>query len=192
MTVRVGQQYGDAKAVNDAGQHVAPLVVRAEPIVFKVAAALEPLAFDDMFALRFGQHPGRRRGRRCRQIEVVGVVGVADRRTRSWFRPSRRSAYAGTDRDSQRRFRSRRRTWFRIGHENRKVPFALIVDEVRPIIGDELGEQRDHEQHQKHPKRNVARSLVGLEVLPAPAIKDGDILSGQVRWDQQSAPGQRS
>ena len=104
------EQHRDAEAVDHAGDDVAALVVGAEPVVFEIAAAVEMLALDHLLALRLGQQPGRRRRRRCRQIEIVGVVGVADRR------PQHEAALLG-DQLLQigiaiigRRSRSRRRT----------------------------------------------------------------------------------
>ena len=77
---RQAEQHRDAEAVDQARDHVAALIVGAEPVVFEVAAALEALLLHHLLALRFGQHPGRLRRRRRRQIEIVGVVGIADQR----------------------------------------------------------------------------------------------------------------
>ena len=77
---RQAEQHRDAEAVDQARDHVAALVVGAEPVVFEVAAALEALLLHHLLALRFRQHPGRLRRRRRRQIEIVGGVGIADQR----------------------------------------------------------------------------------------------------------------
>ena len=74
------EQHRDAEAVDQARHHVAALIVGAEPVVFEVAAALQALLLHHGLALLFGQHPGRLRRRRRRQIEIVGVVGIADQR----------------------------------------------------------------------------------------------------------------
>ena len=77
---RQAEQHRDAEAVDQPRHHVAALVVGAEPVVFEVAAALQALLLHHLLALRLGQHPGRLRRRRRRQVEIVGVVGIADRR----------------------------------------------------------------------------------------------------------------
>ena len=45
-----------------------------------------------------------------------------------------------------------------------------ILDQERPVVGDQLGEQRDDEQDQEDPERPVA-APVRLEILPAPAVE---------------------
>ena len=192
------EQHRDAEAVNEPRQHVAALVVGAEPIVFEVAAAFEALALDHRLALRFGQHPGRRRGRRRRQVEIVRRVGIADRR------PDHQAALVGDqllqirDRDSPRRFRSRRRTSFPDKEDHREIGLAVVAEIERLVVGDEFGEQRDEEQDQENPQRPVA-APVGLEILPAPFVErrqreppgGGAIPSGPVgsEFGRLSLPG---
>src|SRR5262249_9230092 len=74
------EQDRDPKAVDHACDDVATLIVRAKPIVFKIAAAGELLLLHHRLALRFGKQPGRLRRRRRGQIEVMSTVGEPDRR----------------------------------------------------------------------------------------------------------------
>ena len=134
---------------------------------------MQTLALDHRLALLLGQHPGRLRGRRRRQIEIVGVVGIADRR------PEHVAALLG-DQLLQERVAIVGRglevaaeRGFGIGDEDREIGLAVVAHIERLVVGDELGEQRDHEQHQENPERPVA-APVGLEVLPAPAVERRD------------------
>ncbi len=77
------EQHRDAKAVEQACDDVATLVVGAKPVPFDVATAAVGRAGRNHFrrgrlALRLGQEPGRRRRRRRREIEIVRVIGEAD------------------------------------------------------------------------------------------------------------------
>ena len=56
---------------------------------------------------------------------------------------------------------------FRVGLENRSEKAAVVTDQQRLVIGDELGEQRHQEECQKNPQRPPAPAI-GLEVLDAP------------------------
>src|SRR5207344_202591 len=58
---RQAEQHRDAKAVDQARDHITALIVGAEPVVFEVAAAAESLLLHHFLALRFRQPPGRRR-----------------------------------------------------------------------------------------------------------------------------------
>ncbi|MGY3078967.1 hypothetical protein ACVWZZ_005375 [Bradyrhizobium sp. LM6.10] len=164
------EQHRDAEAVDQPRHHVAALIVGAEPVVFQVAAALETLLLDHRLALRFRQHPGRRRRCRRRQIEIVGVVGVADQR------PDDAAAFV-PDQLLQigiaiigRRFEVAAESGFRIGDDGRPVEAAIIFDHERPVIGDQLGEQRHHKQDHEEPERPVA-APVRLEILPAAPVE---------------------
>ena len=164
------EQHRDAEAVNEPRQHVAALVVGAEPIVFQIAAALEALALDHRLALRFGQHPGRRRGRRRRQVEIVRRVGIADRR------PDHEAAFVG-DQLLQIRvaiirggFKVAAERRFRISEDHRKIRLAGEADKERLVVGDEFREQRDEKQNQEKPQRPIT-APVGLEILPAPFVE---------------------
>ena len=164
------EQHRDAEAVDQARHHVAALIVGAEPVVFEVAAALEALLLDHGLALRLRQHPGRRRRRRRRQIEIVGVVGIADQR------PDDAAALV-LDQLLQigiaivgRGLEVAAEGRLRIGDEGRPVEMAVIFDQERPVVGDQLGEQRHHEQDHEDPERPVA-APVRLEILPAPPVE---------------------
>ena len=167
---RQSEQHRNAEPVDQARDHVAALVVGAEPVVFEVAAALETLLLHHLLALLFGQHPGRLRRRRRRQVEIVGVVGVADRR------PDDGAALFG---DLLLQigiaivgggFEIAAEGGLGIAEKHRPIEPAVILDEERLVVGDEIGKQRDHEKHEEDPERPIAPS-VGLEVLPAAAVE---------------------
>ena len=163
------EQHRDAEAVDQPRDHVAALVVGAEPVVFEVAAALRPLALDHRLAFLLGQHPGRLRRRRRRQVEIVRVVGIADRRPDHVAALLRdqllQIGIAIVGRGLEVAAEGR----LRIGDERRENRLAVVADEERLVVGDELGEQRDDEQDQEDPERPVA-APVGLEILPAPPV----------------------
>src|SRR4051812_9308357 len=46
----------------------------------------------------------------------------------------------------------------------------IELDEERAVVGDQFGEQRDHEQDQENPERPIT-SAVRLEILPAAAVE---------------------
>ena len=165
------EQDRDAEPVDHPRHEIAALVVGAEPVVFEVAAAGELLALDHRLALLLGEHPGRLGRRRRRQIEIVGRVGVADRR------PDHVAALLG-DQLLQKRIAIVGRgleiaaeRGLRIGDEDREIRLAFELDVERLVVRDEFGEQRKGEQDQEDPERPVA-AAVGLEVLPAP-LGDG-------------------
>ena len=164
------EQHRDTKAVDQPRHHVAALIVGAEPVVFEVAAALEALLLDHAFAFGLGQHPGRLRRRRSRQIEIVGVVGIADQGPddgavllRDQFLQERIAIV-------RRGFEVAAKGGLGVGDEGRKIQTAVELDHERPIIGDQFGEQRDEEQNQEDPERPVTPA-VGLEIQPATAIE---------------------
>jgi hypothetical protein len=117
-----------------------------------------------------GQHPGRLRRRRGRQIEVVGVVGIADQRPKDEAALVRDQLLqigiaiigGGLEIAAER--------GLRIADEGRKIQMPVEFDEERPIVGDQFGKQRDEEQNEKNPQRPVA-AAVRFEVLPAAAIE---------------------
>ncbi len=164
------EQHRDAEAVDQPRHHVAALIVGAEPVVFEIAAALQALLLHHRLALRFRQHPGRLRRRRRRQIEIVGGVGIADQRpddpaalVRDQFL---QVGIAIVGRGLEVAAEGR----LGIADEGRPVEVAVILDQERPVVGDQLGEQRDHEQHEEYPERPVSPP-VRLEVLPAPPVE---------------------
>ena len=167
---RQPEQHRDTKAIDQPRDHVAALVVGAEPVIFEVAAALEALLLHHLLALRFRQHPGRRRRRRRRQIEVVRGVGIADQRPDDGAALGRdlllqiRIAVIG------RGLEVAAEGGFGIADEGRPIEMAVILDQERAVVGDQFGEQRDQEQDHEDPERPVT-AAVGLEVLPAAAVE---------------------
>ncbi len=140
---RQAEQHRDAKAIDQPRDHVAALVVGAEPVVFEVAAALETLLLHHLLALRFRQHPGRRRRRRRRQVEVVRGVGITDQRPDD-------GAALGRDLLLQigiaivgGGFEVAAEGGLGIADESRPVEMAVILDQERAVVGDQFGEQRD-------------------------------------------------
>src|SRR5215472_16517807 len=75
-----------------------------------------------------------------------------------------------------------------IGDENRKKILAVETDEQRPVIGDELGEEREDEQRQEQPKRNVA-APIGLEIAPTPSVERREFEPVRRRGDAHRACG---
>jgi hypothetical protein len=71
----------------------------------------------------------------------VGVVGITDRR------PQHGTALVGDQLLQvwvaiiRRGLKFAAKGGLRVIDENRKIPFALIANEIRPIVGDEFGEQ---------------------------------------------------
>ena len=167
------EQHRDAEAVDQPRQHVAAAVVGAEPVVFKRAAFGEIVRGGEFAILRV-EHPGRLRRERRRRMAHLRVVGKPHRR------PDHRAAFL-VDQTHQivvaivgRGAEQHRIGLFDeggvgVGDDCRKVPFAVDADEDRLVVGDEVGEQRENEQQQKHPQRPVA-APVGLEAFPAPLV----------------------
>jgi len=129
----------NAKAVNQARDHVAALVVGTEPVVFEVTATLQSLPLHHVLALRLGEHPGRFRRRRRRQVEIVGIVGIADRR------PDDGAALV-CDQLLQVGiaiigcgFEIAAKGGLRVTDESRPIQVAVELDENRPIIGNQFG-----------------------------------------------------
>ena len=183
------EQHRQAEAVDEPRDDVAALVVGAEPVPLDVAAAQGPAripaagALGGRAALLVGEHPGRRRGGRHRQVEIVRGVGEADRRP---DRPAvlldlladDRVAVIGAGQEAA-------ELLLRVVDENGDEPLALVAGEDRPVVGDELGEQAQHEQDREDPERPVA-APVGAEVLPAPAVDGRELdeaLARQGRGD---------
>ena len=155
------EQHREAEAVDEPRDYVAALVVGAEPVPLDGAAAHAAGLFGDGAALVIGEHPCRGSGGRNRQVEIVGRVGETDRRpehpaVRLDLLADHRVAVVGAGEEAAELF-------LRVVHEDRKQPFALVVGHDRPVVGDELGEEAQHEQDQKYPERPVA-ALVGAKV----------------------------
>ena len=137
------EQDGDAEPVDHAGGDVAALVVGTEPIL------------------------GRgRRGRGNGQIVVDGIEAVADRRPHD---PSFRFdelRHEGVPVIGL-RLEIAAEPRFRIGREDRHQELALVGDEDRLVVGDELGEEAQDEERREDPEGPVA-APVGAEVLQTP------------------------
>ncbi len=133
------EQHRDAEAVDEAGRHVARLVVGAEPIAQR-----------------------RRRRRRHAQTVHFGVVAEGDERPDqpalvadelldlgvAVVRLGREDAAEGG---------------LRIVEEHRHEEMAVVEDEERAVVGDELGEQAQDEEQEEEPERPEA-APVGAEV----------------------------
>jgi hypothetical protein len=142
------EQHRQAEAVNQAGQHVAALVVGAQPVF-------------------------RRGGRRRRHGELVvdGVVAVANRRPQhpavvlDQFRHIG-VAVVGFG------FEQAAEGGFRVGLEHREIEVALILHHDRPVVGDEFRSQTDHEQHQEQAQRPEATAVAteGAPLAPPDRI----------------------
>src|SRR4029077_16387339 len=72
------EQHGYAEAIDQPRHHVEALGVGAERVVFEVPTARKALLLPHGGTLFLGEEPGWLRRRRRRQVEIVGVVGVAD------------------------------------------------------------------------------------------------------------------
>ncbi|MNL54535.1 hypothetical protein D3C87_1778750 [compost metagenome] len=62
---------------------------------------------------------------------------------------------------------------FGIVDKGRHHQLALVHDQDRPVIGDELGAQRHHEEHQKNPEGPPA-AAIGPEIGEAPLVERGE------------------
>ena len=171
------------EAVDHARHDVAALVVGAEPVA--VADRLEARELvGGGVAIGRPRRPRRRRRKaqaapfrtlEQRVVLVDGAVGVADRRPK---RPA-----VGLDLlddqgvpvvgDGEEPAELRFRIVDQHGHQH----LALVADEDRPVVGDELGEQAQHEQSEEDPEAPIP-AAVGLEILPAPLVDR----RAQARW----------
>ena len=162
------EQHRQPEAVDQPRQHVAALIVGAEPVVFQRAAAAVAVLGGEV-AILLVQHPGRLRRKSRRRIVVDGLVGELDRRpdldgvVLVEENLQVRIAVVGRGAEVVAEF------GVRIVEDHREVILAVVVDEQRLVVGDELGEQRDHEQHEEYPQRPIA-APVGLEIVPAPDV----------------------
>ena len=84
---RQPEQNRDAKAVDEAGDDVVPVLIGAKPESVEPAAGpgdgrgvLDVLLLERGAALGVGQHPCRRSRQRGRRVEDGGRIGEADRR----------------------------------------------------------------------------------------------------------------
>ena len=143
---RQAEQHGDAEAVDQAGQHVARLVVGAQRMAPRrrlqglAALALQhgvvavgnrrphdpALGLDQLLHLLVGVDGGGR------EIAAEGRLGIVA--------------------------------------DQRRVEAAVVVDEDRLVVGQELGEQRQEEQHAEDHQR-VDAALARAEVGEPPTIE---------------------
>src|SRR5690606_2477291 len=144
-----GKQHRDAEAVDDARQHVAALVVGAEPVLQR-----------------------RRRGRGYVQVVVdAGVVEGNRRPEHPAVLVFDQLAYV---RALVVGFQRKLATegGFRVTLEHRYVPFAVVTYRQRLVVGDQFVAQAEHEQREEQPQRPPA-TLVGLETLEAASVERG-------------------
>ena len=166
------EQHRDAEAVDDTRDDVATLIVEAEPV-----AVAERLIALQLFGGRIAQRRARRPLRRGRVAEahatdalaarvvlVDGVVGVVDRRPDGPAVPGDLVDVDGIavvgDGEEAAELR------FRIIDRDREQELALVAHEDRPVVGEQLGEHRQHDEGREHDEAPVA-APVGLEVAPA-------------------------
>ena len=76
----------------------------------------------------------------------------------------------------------------RVGHEDGRVEFAVVIDQERLVVGDELREQSDQEDRQEDPERPVA-ARVGAEVVQAPARERRDLPSQEAVFARSGLGG---
>ena len=163
---RQPEQNRDAKAVDEPGDDVVPVLIGAEPERFEPAArtrdgrgVLDLLLLERGAALGVGQHPGRRRRQRRRRVEDRGRIGEADRRP---DHPAMRLDLVGDEGVAKIRARlEAAELILRIVEEDGKEDLAFVGGDQRPVVGDELGEQRSDEQDQKDPRTTMRRACCG-------------------------------
>ena len=136
------------KAVDQPGHHIAPLIVRAQPM-----------------------RAHRRRGGRDRQVEVDGAIGIGHQR------PDHPTALVDQVLDERVGvvgvgLELAAERGLGIVREHRRVIGAVIAHQKRPVVGDELGEQAEREQAEEYPERPEA-APVGTEVREPAAGQRG-------------------
>jgi hypothetical protein len=127
-------------------------------------------AFDRKLAVLVGQHPGGLHRKCHRWSLVLGVVGEADRRPE--HPPAalgdhllhRRVAILGFGLEDA----AERRLG--VSLEDRPIELAVIFDQDRLVVGDELRAEADAEKNKKQPQRPEA-APVELEHFPAPSLQ---------------------
>jgi hypothetical protein len=165
------EQDRDAKAIDQPRQHVAALVVGAEPVHFQIAA-LRIAVLGGEVAIDLAQHPGRLGRKRHRRPVIDGLVGEMDRRPdldrivlgEIFLCEGIAIIGCGAEVVAE--------IGVGIGEEDREIALAFDMDEDRLVVGDEFGEQSDEEQDEENPQRPVA-ALIGFEVSPPPRVQRG-------------------
>ena len=161
---RQPEQDRKAKPIQQPGEDIAALIVGAEPVPFEIAAGAIRLfvhAQHGGAALRFAQHPSWRRGGGDRQLAVDRPVGIADRRPEHEtvlvdFLGDHLVTIVGLRKKAA-------KFLFRIIVQDRKQKLALIDDQQRFVVGDELREKRQDKDEEKNPERPIA-AFVGFEI----------------------------
>ncbi len=121
-------------------------------------------------------------------VPVDGVVVEADRRPKHPavalpdHLPDRRVAIVGLGLE----LAAERRLG--IGPENRRIEPALPGHQDRLVVGEQFGEQREHEQGREHPQADVAAPVV-LEAAPSPQGQGRDPHAHQFRRGAGDALG---
>ena len=114
-------------------------------------------AFQRRAALRVGQQPGRRRRQRRRRIEDGGRIGEADRRP---DHPAVRLDLVGDERIAIVGPRlEAAELLLRVVDEDRKEELALVGDDQRPVVGDELGAERRRTARERSAATRAPRRL---------------------------------
>ncbi|MNJ32736.1 hypothetical protein D3C77_274100 [compost metagenome] len=142
-----GKQHRNTETIDDPCQHVAALVVGAQPVL-------------------------RRRRGRGRDLEVVVDALVAERDRR----PQHEAVLGGEQLADVRALvvgfqrELAAEGGFRVALERREIPFAVVAHGQGLVVGDQFGAQAQAEQDQEQPQRPPT-AAVGLEALEAPAIQ---------------------
>ena len=160
------EQHRDAKAVDEAGDDVVPVLIGAEPQRLELAAGpgdgrrvLDVLLLERGAALGIGQHPGRRRRQRRRRVEDRGRIGEADRRP---DHPAMRLDLVGDERIAIVRARLEpAELVLRIIDEDGEQELALVGGDQRPVVGDELGERARRRTARERSRTTMRRACCG-------------------------------
>jgi hypothetical protein len=143
---RQPEQHGDAEAVDQPRDDVPALVVGAEPM----------------------RRRGRRRERHA-QILADGGVAEGDRRPEHPALGGDRLAHEGIAVVSL-GLEIATEGGLGIGAQDRGVQGAVETHQQRPVVGDQLGAERDREQGDEDPQRPPA-AAVAAEILQPPSVE---------------------
>jgi hypothetical protein len=163
------EQHRDAEAVDHPRHHVARLVVGAEPVPVAERAVHVRRALRIARAARLlVVQPGGFCRRGLGNLIVVGAIGITD------GRPDHPTIRLDLILDHRVAVVSHREEatelFLRVIDDDREQQLALVGSEHRLVVGDEFGEQRQHEQHEKNPERPVA-AAVRPKIGPAPLVE---------------------
>ena len=143
---REAEEHRDAEAVDHPRHHIPRLIVGSQPM-----------------------GGGRRRGGGLRQVPGHCRVVVGNQR------PDHPALLADQGLDGRIGVVGFRRQYatesgLRIAFEHRRVDTAIVPDQQRAVVGDQLGEERDQEQRQKDPEGPETAS-VRFEALDPAAVE---------------------